>query len=160
MPNFSKIKGFTIIEGLVAIFVITIAALIAYGSSQQIISYSRQTEDKFIASYLAKEGVELVRNIRDSNWVSESIWDIGLTGCVNGCEADRDSALSAYGSGRYLNFLAGGFYDYDSGTATKFKRKITINDASDQLNVTAEVFWKEGTIDKSIKAEEILYNLK
>jgi len=162
MLNFYKTKGFTIIEGLVAVFVITVASLIAYGSSQQVISYSRQSGDKFIAAYLAKEGVELARNVRDSNWVSEINWDTGLISCNSGCEADRDNnpVFSAW-SNSYLNLLANGFYDYDSGTATKFKRKITITAiGSDQLRVSSFVFWNEGTTSKSITAEEILYNWK
>jgi prepilin-type N-terminal cleavage/methylation domain-containing protein len=154
-------KGFTIIEGLVAVFVITVAALIAYGSSQQVISYSRQAGDKFIAAYLAKEGIELARNVRDSNWVGVGNWNDGLTGCSAGCEADRNNSpvFSTWsGTGNFLN-LVGGYYDYSAGTATKFKRKISIDDmgTADQLRISSLVSWKEGAVDKSITAEEILY---
>lgn len=65
---FKKIKGFGILEVIVAIGIITLSltgilSLIMQNSRVYYINKSR-----YIAVMLAQEGVELVRNVRDSNW--------------------------------------------------------------------------------------------
>ena len=46
-------------------------------------------KNKFIAVTLAQEGVELVRNYRDSNWLEEELWD-------NEVKNDGDYIIDAY----------------------------------------------------------------
>ncbi len=163
----NKNKGFTLIEVIVAIFVITVGVLAAYNIIQQIMIYNHQAEDRLTAAYLAKEGIEIVRNIRDKNWLQGDGWDDGLipsTGanCNTGngcfCEADySDLTLFSYCGGASPNFLnieSGNFYGYNSGSQTKFTRKIEINSTGDLLQVVVVVGW-EG---KSVTAQENLYD--
>ena len=67
MLNKIKTKGFTILEVLVAIFVITIGVISAFNVVQNINIFSRVNSSRLTATYLAQEGVELIRNRRDSN---------------------------------------------------------------------------------------------
>jgi prepilin-type N-terminal cleavage/methylation domain-containing protein len=151
-----KEKGFTLIEMLIAVSVMTIGIVGVYALVPQIISVTASNTDKLIASQLAREGMELVRNIRDTNWLKNANWDAGLTGCIGGCEMDyNDSALSFF-AGRKLKIDANGFYNYESGNESKFVRKITITPSSDTLTVKVEISWEGKYSPYSVT--EKLYN--
>lgn len=57
-----------IITGIVGMLTLTI-------SNQ---SASVESSDRLLATNLAREGVEIIRNIRDSNWLPRGVWDQGL----------------------------------------------------------------------------------
>lgn len=61
-------SGFTFVEVVVAIAVVTIALLATVVVGSQTVNTSNTNERKVVATNLAREGVELVRSIRDSNW--------------------------------------------------------------------------------------------
>jgi len=84
MLNKIKTKGFTILEVLVAVLVITVGVLAAFRMAQNITVFSRINASRLTATYLAQEGIELVRNQRDNNWLQGSDWDdidMSLIGC-------------------------------------------------------------------------------
>jgi len=167
-------KSFTLMEAIVAIFVITTGIVGVLGLVTQTIASSTFSKDKLIAAYLAQEGIEIVRNIRDTNWLNNLTWDTNLD--LGDFQADYSSsnltscsAPCDYGSpGTNLQFLKidGGFYKYSPlGTETKFKRKITISkaDVADtppyyRKNIKVEVFWQEKEKIYSVPAQENLYN--
>jgi len=149
-------------EALVAIFLITTGVLGAMAVVNQTITFTQVTSSRLVAAYLAQEGIEIVRNIRDTNFLKirkgeEGInWDTGLTGCLGGCEADYND-LALISADRYLKIDAG-FYNYDSGENTPFKRKITITPVgSDILKVSVEVSWQERGRAHQVTAQENLY---
>ena len=143
-------KGFTIIEVIVAIFILSIAVIGVYNAFSIVVILTADTTDRFMAAYLTQEGMEIIRNIRDYNWIAKNDWrcgladvagstepcDLGSKDCASsGCEADYQtmgtdsSPLSPYGTnGNYLNIDTEGFYSYNTvnNKGTKFKRKITI----------------------------------
>ena len=167
-----KNKSFSLIELIIALSLITAGVIGAFGVFQKIIISTSIASSRLIASYLAQEGIEIVRNIRDSNWLEDAEdplvdieWSGGLTGCQAGCEADyRDQKgeVDSYG-GRYLK-IDGGFYNYNSGDETRFKRKITITPVEDdefevyKLEVLVEVEWEEHGGSPKISAQENLYD--
>ena len=150
-------KGFTIIELIIAIFVLSVAVVGIFSAFSIIVVLTSDTADRLTATYLAQEGMEIVRNIRDTNWLYMDIcaanmipfpmgvtcpatWVDKLNVCASGCEADyttagtgttMPSSISVWASpGRYLKIDSSqysttyGFYNYLSGTDSKFKRKI------------------------------------
>lgn len=142
----NKSKAFTLIEVVVAIAILAIGLVGAYGVLPLIIKSQAINIDEFLASQIANEGVELTRNLRDNNWLLWlSDWKTGLKGCSLGCEIDyNDTGFTVIGeSGRFLQIdPTNGFYNYGLGTDSKFKRKITIiEDASGYLNTKVEVTW-------------------
>jgi len=157
LSNKKMNKGFTLIEILMAVVVIAIGLIGVYAIVPAIFQYQAVNLDELTASFLAHEGVELVRNLRDNNWLTSSEWLNGLLGCSNGCEIDyNDNALSAY-QGRFLKIDDNNFYNYETGTASRFKRKITLVKQNDNLlQVTVEVLW-DGN-GSPLKVQENLYN--
>lgn len=151
-------KGFTLLEVIIAIFILTVGIAGAYTLITQTISSAAISEERLIAAYLAQEGIEIGRNIRDGNWLEGATWNTGLTGCSTGCEADFDDSSLVASASRYLK-IDGGFYNYDSGTNTKFKRKITIiPEGTDILKVSVLVEWQERGRTHQLSAQENLYN--
>lgn len=62
-------EGFTLV-GVIASAFFAIIVLTALASMiSQVYAVSRVSKNKFIAVNLAKEGIELVRNMRDTNWL-------------------------------------------------------------------------------------------
>lgn len=150
-------KSFTLIETLVAIFVLTsgiLGVLALVSKTISGVAYSRQ---KFIATYLAQEGIEIVRNLRDGNLLKNQEWKEGLN--AGTYEVDyNDISLSSF-SNRSLKLDSNGFYSYDSGTETPFQRKIILSYlSSDILEVQVEVSWKFKGKDFKVTAEGRLYN--
>lgn len=134
-------KGFTLLEMLIAITIMSFGIVAIYSLISVTIRTTEQSSKIFIASQLLREGVELVRNKRDGNWLNYDSFDQGLLSCTLGCEmAYDDNILSNY-QGRFLRIDNRGFYNYSSGPNSVFKRKITITSNPNYLNVLVEVFW-------------------
>jgi len=114
-------KGFTIMEVIVAIFILTIGVIGVYALITQTVSISTFSRDEMTAAYLAQEGVEIVRNIRDSNYINGQTWDKNLdvtdsddpdSRCPKGYKASYSSQapLDCYSEGDYLQLGKDGFY--------------------------------------------------
>ena len=158
----AKEKGFTLLEVFIATAVLAIGIGGAFMLVNQSVSFAPNTTAQLTATYLAQEGVELVRNIRDTNFLKihkgqGGEWTDGLLGCSSGCEADyNDSALVSFTSQNLK--LNGGFYNYDSGDTTVFVRKITVSLAGDVLDVNSEVSWQERGRTHTVTGSTKLYN--
>lgn len=137
-------KSFTLLEVLIAIFALTIGVMAAFGSISQTISATTFARDRLIASYLAQEGIEIVKNIRDSNWIKGDSWISGLY-LETDRQADyRDSSLSLpFNPNTYLSLSSSLGYHYGIASQTKFSRKIRVDQiGASELEITVQVFWK------------------
>jgi prepilin-type N-terminal cleavage/methylation domain-containing protein len=165
--NLAQNSGFTLIEVVVAIFIIIVGISGLFGLINTTYSYTTSNSMSMEAAYLGKEGIEIVKNIRDSNFLNVHYsgtgnWDDGLTGCVSGCEADYKTTranMSPY-LGDYLRWDGNAsFWNYTNGNAGPFKRKITITSGPDvgEMGVAVEVFWDERGRAHSFVVQENLY---
>lgn len=175
MLHNKKNRGFTLIELTIAIFILVVAIVGVYNSFSTVVILTTGISSRLTATYLAQEGIEIVRNIRDNNWLNGRHWKTGLldmnTDCSSGCEAyyrtgtsmDTRFGLTAFGD-NYLN-IKNNFYSYDETGdyyPTKFKRKITIIApyplVGDVLKVIVLVTWKEKEETFNFQVGEYLYN--
>jgi type II secretory pathway pseudopilin PulG len=158
--------GFTLVEVLVAIFVVMIGIGGSYAFLQQNILNSAAVKNELVAAYLAQEGLEIVRNIRDSNFLeisngTGSDWDEGFkpSDCAAGCEADyTDIGNLSVWANRFLR-IDGGLYD--TGVSTKYQRRIIVKQdviILNKRNIEVIVTWKEKGISRNITAATELYN--
>jgi type II secretory pathway pseudopilin PulG len=149
-------KGFTLLETVIALGILIAGTLIIYSATSRVLSQSQEEKTKFVASYLAQEGIEVVRNLRDTNWVSGAAdWKEGLS-AGNYLVQYNSSALLAY-QNIPLKIDGSHLYNYSSGTDTSFYRKITLSSPSaDILKVVAEISWSGES--SPLTAEEFLYN--
>ncbi len=172
-------KGFTIIELIISIFILSIAIIGVYGAFSAMVILTSSTADRLTAAYLAQEGAEVIRNIRDNNWLLENTWDEGLSACKGGgCEVDYTTTglfsnpVGAFGKNKLKKDTVSRFYNYETGEETNFIRKITIDCLPDNncstdyiMKVIVEVSWDEKPnilnpvgMTNSIKVEDTLYN--
>ena len=63
-------KGFTLIELVISIFVMSVGLVGVFGAFSVISILTSDSANRLAGSYLAQEGVEIVRNIRDNNWLN------------------------------------------------------------------------------------------
>ena len=139
-------KGFSLIEVMIAVFVITVGIVGIYALVPRIVGIVFDNKDKFVASQLAREGFELVRNIRDNNALAMGVWDQGLDDCsiAPGCKIDFDHlVLTSFNTNEVLQINPAGFYNYGTGDDSKFKRRIFITEIEldKRLDVTVEILW-------------------
>jgi len=153
-------SGFTLLETAIAIAILTSSILMVYTSIVRTISYSYDNQNQLIASYLAQEGIEVVRNIRDTNWVEGAIsWKDGLDVGTYRVQYDSSSLLSNQSVS--LNIDASGFYSYEAGNSSSFTRTITISkpdsEDDDLLRIVSAVSWPKDN-GYPVSAEEFFYN--
>lgn len=159
-------QGFTMLEMIITVGILSIGILGIYGAFSPLVEKNYVTTLQFKATYLAQEGFEIVRNIRDNNIEKGRFWSSGLSDCASGCQADYKTETTAALPVNYLNnyrdeFLklnADGFYSYDrNGNESVYKRKITITQpsGSDMLKVLVEVFWNYN--NQSYRVENVGY---
>ncbi len=161
MKNFSiqfkKLPAFTLVEVLVAIFVLIVGAGAVFSLISQTLGSTSLLKEKFIATYLAQEAVEIVKNIRDSNWLAGRNWREGLSAGERQVDYN-DLTLSSF-NGNYLNIEANDFYGYGAGFPTKFVRKITLSNLdNNRIKVEVEVSWQERGKRHSFVLKSILTN--
>ncbi len=175
MPDkIKKQKGFTLAELLIAVFVLTTGVIGAYLAVQQSVNIASNSSLRSTAAYLAQEGIEIIRNIRDTNFLEGDAWNEGLD--IDGnYQADyttpriNDPILLACNnpcdySSVNLRFLKKNnldLYNYSLGSDTLFKRKISLqkSGASQEiLKITVTVYWRDKTGAKNFSAQENLYD--
>lgn len=164
-------KGFTLVESIVAIFILLIAIVMPMAVVARALFTANYAQDQITATYLAQEGVELVRNVRDNNVLSGSaLWDQGsLSGCytVSGCYVD------AVHISNIVNVCSGvcpyvqednsggiSWYGNDnSWSNTKYIRTVKLSKVSDyEIRVTATVVWATRGGDRTVLVEDVLTN--
>ncbi len=159
-------KGFTLIEVTIAVVILIVGIVGIYTAFSRMVILTSGISNRLVAAYFAQEGIEIVRNIRDTNWVEGATsWNEGLTTCSSGCEADyktgtpeQETPLRFY-TGDYLNIDSNNFYSYSAGTQTKYKRKITIKEIdADTLKVTVWISWEEKGRPYDFEAGEYIYD--
>lgn len=163
-PHITKdyVRGFTLLEMIIVIFVILVGLIGPLSLITQTVNLTTDSSSRLIAAYLGQEGIEIVRNIRDGNWLEQRTatttpWNDGLA--AGDWEADyNDNSLISY-AGRNLR-INGGLYNYDLvGTETKFKRKITITpEGDDILKVSIQIQWEDRGRNYQMTVQENLYN--
>lgn len=152
-------KAFSIGEVIISVFIVAIVMTTILRSLAKDFSISLDNKNKVVASYLSQEGVELVKNIRDTNWAQgkESFICTGAPserdfpiGDSTDCRIDKNSLkANDCGSGDYKLYIdSDGFYGHDaSGEISGFQRRMEFKYDSGNCNsaenaiVTSVVIW-------------------
>ncbi|MBU0598593.1 hypothetical protein KKF61_06435 [Patescibacteria group bacterium] len=133
-------KGQSLLEVIFALFILITGLVATIALIVTSINAGRESINKLVGASLSREGIEIVRNIRDSNWIdpdSGVSWDDGLTG-------DNTAIPVIDGSSDIiLDFAVNDFTDFTkiflnngqyvqggtaSGEQTRFYRLIYINE--------------------------------
>jgi type II secretory pathway pseudopilin PulG len=179
MKKFLKQKnrqnGFTLVEALIAIAIFTMSILALMSVLGSGIADTNYAKQKMIASYLAEEGIESVRNVRDnyllygtgSNWVDfKSKLDTCRQGQGNGCGINNslDATNSQFifkcsDTSRCNLYLDNGNYNVVAGNDSGFTREVWKEDVGDnEVKIYSTVYWNQGSGSYNITLSENLYN--
>ncbi len=177
-PKTYKLSGFTLIETLVAISLLTVAIVAPMSLTSQALNSAYYARDQMTASYLAQEALEGVRNIRDNNILTNARG--GNVDLMNGIPSGHAFTIDTitnqtsdtvpaspacpFSSGAYVCPQlqldpTGTFYGYGSGwTNSQFTRSVNTcfvqADGSctavttDEIKVTVTVSWQTGSIQR------------
>lgn len=139
-----KVRGFSFGETLLAAFVLSVGLLSIVKLFQVSLSQSLFLRDATIASQLAQEGVELVRNVRDNNFVGGGTGFSSFSSSNKHCYIAVDSpTLNCFstqsGTSRYNLIYQGGQYVSTTG-ASKFRRYVYVDYSSSSQEATVKSF--------------------
>lgn len=138
----SNAKGFTLVETLVAVSIFTVSILGLMAVLSQGISDTGYAKKKIVAGYLAQEGVELTRNMRD-NYVLFN---------VSGSEV---------GWSDFKGAVVSETFPITDPNFSDFTRTVTADVASfgnNEIKIYSTVEWTQGSGTYSITLSENLYN--
>ncbi len=80
-------SGQTLIETLVAVFILVMGVTAAVGLANYALGASTNISKQIIATGLAREGIEALKNMRDTNWLKESY----ANNCYNYASGNNDA---------------------------------------------------------------------
>jgi hypothetical protein len=160
------------VETLVAISIFTVSILGLMAVLSQGISDTNYAKRKIIAEYLAQEGIEYIRNMRDTNvlYTIPGGWDnfksdIAPCGSTNECGFDNtvfppDVFVCATHEEECKLYEDNGNYNTNSqGSDSGFVRTIYTDLISqDEIKVFSTVSWMQGSGERSITFSENLFN--
>jgi len=159
-----KDSGFTLLETLAAVSVLTMAVTGPLSLAYFSIRSASVSQNQFTAFFLAQEAIEYVKNKRDINAILETDWLSGMTNCRsgNGCVVDvpNNNIQTCSSICPKLKYnAASGFYNQQTGTDTIFTRKISFEQLSSyEEKISVIISWQDRIGAKSFTLEENIFN--
>ncbi|MDQ1284248.1 MAG: hypothetical protein QG620_596 [Patescibacteria group bacterium] len=147
-------QGFAILEAILSMFLMTVGLTAILMLLTQTYKQYGSSEDQQIATLLAQEGIELVRNVRDNNWAAGAGEDSFEGLLFAGESGDRgridinddhipDNRYNDNIDQKKLYLNSDGLYVHDppGGEETKFLRNIYLFENGERLTVRSMVVW-------------------
>lgn len=161
--------GFSLIETIVAIGVILTGLVAVLVLLNQGIRSVRVAESRLIASNLAQEAIEIIVNIRDTNWLANQNWRTNLPATTAGIVSYNSTAVNEVAPNSFCMSLIGGTYAHGAPPCnTIFNRHVEIIDRTENISGTdvnfieirAIIEWSQGGSTRSINVIDHLYDWK
>lgn len=162
-----KLNGFSLGEVLLSVSVLTVGILPVMAAMTKGFQSSLGSRDIIVASGLAQEGAELVKNVKDNNVLagsaSLSAWLPSSGSTWNDCRIDADDQVLVPGNriscglgaaAFNLSMQPSNFLGHDAaGVATKFNRKIFLDyggSGDERVTCISAAYWGQGFTPSSI----------
>lgn len=154
-------KGQLLIESLIGISLIVVGLLGVFSLLSQSLGLRRVASERYIATYLAAEGIEVLKNIIDTNYLNFGTpWNQGVNTSGDYEVEYNGASLQPFQNRTFYYHPESGLYDYTVGNATLFKRKISIvSISSEEVRVNSKIDWTtRGGGEFSIDLEDHFFN--
>jgi Tfp pilus assembly protein PilV len=165
-------NGFTIVETLVAIAILMISIAGPLTIAQKGLLASIYARDQVVASFLAQDAMEWLKNDRDdyimqknsadffSDWVSS----YGACSGPNMCNINTYNGDKYLTSGNEAMYLSNtGYSPSNNGVKTQFSRSFYLvvnNSQLHDIDVIVRVEWKNGTVENTVVLENQMYKIQ
>lgn len=182
-------KGQSLVEAVFAIGILLVVLSAILGVTMANIGGSQESEFQIVANNLAREGIEVFRNTRDTNWLLGRTWDEGLkpTGVTNTAIAMFDHVnnrwtISFNYTSDALFISPDGLYSHSEigNQPSIFSREITVEricldaDSGNEriafpcaggeqeigMKISSRVSWTERGRTHDVTLEDLLYAWK
>lgn len=161
-------RGFTLIETFVAVTILVTAVAGPLTLAQKGLQSAILARDQLVASFLAQEGLEFVRERRDNNSLASprpSDWLEGLDACIDPStcivNSSDDTVVACGGECPPLRLdTTYGFYNYiGSNAVTPFTRTVTIVRHANgrEAKVYSTLSWRTSIFDREVVLEDVLF---
>lgn len=150
IKKYHQLPGFTFIEMLAVLFIVSVGLLAVFNLISQNIRVQQINKNSLIASQLAQEGIELIREVRDHNWRAGWPYDMDLNDGAQMMDY-RDNVPRAISTPENARlYLYNNSYINPNGTETGptptiFIRVLTIShiifNGNSALQVQSDVSW-------------------
>lgn len=161
----NKNKGFSLIEVVIGLSIICVGLISVLALMNGTINAQYKNKNVLIASQLAQEGIEIVRNKRDENWLNEpNPFDQDITGTYaadyRGIPAGKIAVADINDANARLRLNNQGLYTFDNSATntTIFSRILEVNTASGSSSVKCTVSWNEKGGSNVFIVQDYLYD--
>jgi Tfp pilus assembly protein PilV len=162
-----KKEGSLMIELMVAATLMMIGLLGIFSLVTRSTGMNKDVVHRFEATYLAAEGIEIMKHIIDTD-VAIPKTDFFNTTLSNSGKyevyfnADRDIGLVSTGLSSstrklYLND-ADGMYNYQGGTLTPYIRTVVVTSSADEITIQSVVEWMVGKEKNQVDLRDVFKN--
>lgn len=176
-------KGFTLVETLVAIFILLISITGPLTFAQGGLKTSFFARDQIVAFYLAQDSIETIKHLRDNYALSRAggFWLTDLSGCrpspasgttpgdVKSCTIDTSGTGAVRLTGcsnstcsrLYLNSNKEYTHDSSGAGLSKYSRLVYVTEINEdkEAQVIVEIIWEPNFFSqRRIVVQENIYN--
>jgi len=159
-------RGFTLVETIVSLGILMLGIGASLTLVTATVSYSKQTESLIVVVNLAREGLEIVRAIRDVGGFDslpedDTSWIIDRTSTALATAATFSGGTDINACTNCTLYLNNNQYLATPGTATPFSRLVeihTLND--DEKEIISTMRWTEHGRTHTYQLTTVLTNWK
>lgn len=146
-----KNSGQILVETVVALSMVVVGLLGLMSLLSNSIGLSRVISNQYTGSYLAGEGIELVKDIFDNNVYKGAPPNQDLYNCGGGCDIQW--------TGEKIEINPGTSNLTPEGLATVFQRQVSFKaDGTDRYKVNSTVTWRSRGSDYQVVVEDYIYD--
>jgi type II secretory pathway pseudopilin PulG len=164
----SKLKtgGFGLLEVIIALSIFSMGMFSAMAALSLALRSATTSQYNLVAAALAQEGIEYIRNKRDTNWLNftdPTRWNHQIDPGVYRFRWDNPNLNSNEPTLkiRYRDLDSGFSYIGAPAYDTIYSRTVTITQISpDEMQIVVTVSWNDRGRTRSISTEEHLLNWK
>ena len=163
----SQRKGSMIIESMIAISLVVVGLVGIFNLVTRSTHMNKDVENRVVATYLAAEGIEVIKNIIDTNVertyrTDSATWNEGLSGWF---EIEYDTKLDTLPSSLAststtplrLNKTTGR-YSYDGSLTTPYYRTVKVGASGDVITVDSFVEWTADGRKYTVHLSDVFQN--
>lgn len=154
-------KGFTLVETLVALLILSLVFVSVISLMSSSIFSARYAKNEIKATYIAQEGIDYIRNLRDSIGFLQNDWNTFYSsidtdcGHIDGCMINRPFLVGHFSNPSFIPVPVTPVSNLEFRNVINTEC-INVFAVCDELHITSTVYWKNGNVIKSRSLEATL----